>query len=250
MNSNVRAIKAAVTALLAALLLGCGGGDEAETYSSPTSGSGATSGSGSGSGTGFYRRTNGTTALAINGSSSYFCAWDDCPGGVTCGLKVYGTDNGSTIDWRIPNGSGGTTLTSFGVTDTDAGLTLTYQGSRVGDYVAVSSWANATQGDGGYCSGTGSTGGGGSTTPVATTGQIAVWTSRSTGSSIAVSIDNASVGSLDSYFNSTPTCGNAGTITRTLSAGTHTLSATATGGSWGPSSFTITAGSCLTYQLQ
>lgn len=99
------------------------------------------------------------------------------------------------------------------------------------------------------------TGGGGSSNPgtggggQSTTGQVAVWTSRSSGSSIAVSIDGSSVGSLTSYFTSAPTCGASGTITKTLPVGTHSLSATATGGSWGPANFNITAGGCLTYQL-
>lgn len=81
------------------------------------------------------------------------------------------------------------------------------------------------------------------------TGQIAVWSGTASGGSIAVSIDNTPVGSLTSYYTSTPTCGGSGTITKTLSVGSHSLSATASGKSWGPTNFTITAGTCLTYQL-
>lgn len=97
-----------------------------------------------------------------------------------------------------------------------------------------------------YTGGDGSPSGGGSTT-----GQIAVWSSRSTTKtgSTSVSIDNAYAGGLTTYYTSTPTCGDSGTITKTLSVGTHSLSAVDGSLSWGPSNFTITPGGCLTFEL-
>lgn len=98
----------------------------------------------------------------------------------------------------------------------------------------------------------GTTGGSTGGTGGSSTGQIAVWTALSTfqTSSIQVTIDNVTSGSLTQYYTSTPTCGDSGTITKTLAPGTHTISAVDGTKTWGPGSFTITAGSCQTYQLQ
>jgi hypothetical protein len=64
-------------------------------------------------------------------------------------------------------------------------------------------------------------------------------------------VDGSSAGTLSSYFTSgTPSCGDSGTVTRTLSAGSHSFSASASNATWGPASFNISAGGCLTYQLQ
>ena len=97
-------------------------------------------------------------------------------------------------------------------------------------------------------SGTSGSAGTGSTGTTSTTGQVAFWTSRTTGN-ITVSVDGASVGTLTQYYTSMPTCGSSGTITKTLSAGSHTMTASSSGVSWGPSTFTISAGGCLIYQL-
>lgn len=231
-------------ALVMTLLISACSGSGSDSSSSGGT-TGGTTGSTTG-GAGYYRRTTGTTAMSLNGASSYWCSWADCPGGVTCGVKIYGKDLGSTQEWQIPNG-GGTFLTDiFDVTQTNPGFTLTYQGSRVGDYLPASSWANATQGDPGYCSGTVTT-----PTPTPTTGQIAVWTSRSTTQtgSISVKIDNVSAGNLTQYYSSTPTCGDSGTVTKTLTTGTHSLSAADGTLAWAPASFSITAGGCLTFRL-
>jgi len=98
-------------------------------------------------------------------------------------------------------------------------------------------------------SGTGTgTGTGGSTT----TGQVAFWTKKTTtqSGSITVNIDNAYAGGLTQHFTSTPNCGDSGTLTKTLTSGSHSYSAKDGTLSWGPSSFTITAGGCLTYELR
>lgn len=256
------------------VLSACGGGSS-DSYSNSggtSSGSGDnTSGSSSGSGTSstakYYRRTDNETALALDGGNSYFCSWGDCPSGVTCGMTIYGAENGSQVDWQIPTTAdgGNKVKTTFDIVRSGSGLTLYYQGSRTGDYVQVSSWSAATSGDGGYCSGNTSSSGsngsgsgsgsgsssGGTSSGGSTTGQIAVYTRRSSSpAAISVTIDGQSVGSLTSYFFSTPNCGDSGTITRTLPVGTHTLSASSGNLSWGPGSFSITAGGCLTYELQ
>lgn len=249
----------AVTALLLAAVLSTACAPGASDADAPAS---ATPGATSSGATGkFYRRTNGTTALALNGSQSYFCSWDDCPGGVTCGMKVYGNDKGTAIDWQIPTSSTATATTTMDVSKSGTSLTLTYQGARVGDYTEVASWSEAARGDNGYCGGsTGSTGAGagtgtgagsGGTTSGGTTGRIGVWTSRSSlPQAISVSIDGSSVGSLSTYFTSAPTCGDAGTITRTVSAGLHQVTASAGASmSWGPSSVSVSVGGCAMMQL-
>ncbi len=252
MDRNLSSLKMvgkllAACLVMGALLSGCfGAGGSSSSGSSSSTASGNTGGTTSGSG--YYRRTNGTTAMYLNGASSYWCSWADCPSGVACGVKVYGNDLGSTQEWQIPSGVGQFTTTVFSVTPTNPGFSLTYQGSRVGDYLPVSSWANATAGDQGYCSGTGATP---TPAPTPTTGQIAVYTTRTTTptGSISVTIDNASAGTLAQFVTGTPTCGSPGTLTKTLTAGSHTLSAASGALTWGPSTFTITAGGCLAYAL-
>jgi hypothetical protein len=163
-------------------------------------------------------------------------------------MKIYGTDYGSYQVWRIPNGDGtyaNDTFQDINVTSTS--MTLLYQGSRVGDYTLASSWANAARGDGGYCGGDTN-----SDTPSSTTGKVAFWTSKSTNQTggISVTIDNAYAGVLTKYYSSAPTCGDSGTITKTLSVGSHSYTAKDGSLSWGPASFNISAGGCLTYELQ
>lgn len=240
-----------IGSILGALLSGCiGGGGGGSSSSGSSSGTASGNTGGTTSGSGYYRRTNGTTAMYLNGASSYWCSWADCPSGVACGVRVYGNDLGSTQEWQIPSGGGQFVTTVFSVTPTNPGFSLTYQGSRVGDYLPASSWANATAGDQGYCSGTGATPSP-TPAPTPTTGQIAVYTTRTTTptGSISVTIDNASAGTLTQFVSGTPTCGSAGTLTQTLAAGSHTLSAASGTLTWGPSTFTITAGGCLAYAL-
>jgi hypothetical protein len=88
-------------------------------------------------------------------------------------------------------------------------------------------------------------------TPAPTTGQIAVYTTRATTQtgSTTVTIDNVTAGSLTTYFTSAPTCGASGTVTKTLSVGSHTLSAADGTLTWGPTTFSITAGGCVTFAL-
>jgi hypothetical protein len=104
----------------------------------------------------------------------------------------------------------------------------------------------------GSSSGSGSGSGSGAGSGSSSTGQVAVWTRRSTWdtSTINVSIDGSSIGSLTTYYTSTPNCGDSGTVTTTLAVGSYSLSASdGPNQSWGPSSITITSGGCLMYEL-
>jgi Cu/Zn superoxide dismutase len=85
-------------------------------------------------------------------------------------------------------------------------------------------------------------------------GTITFWTNDSSPSPISVSVDGTPVGLLTAYRVSAPTCGAAtsdGTLTVSVSAGTHTMSAreTTAAGHWGPATFTVDGGGCLTYVL-
>jgi len=85
----------------------------------------------------------------------------------------------------------------------------------------------------------------------ATTGQVVIWTDRAETGPISVVVDNGNVGTLTQYFTSgKPSCGDAGGITLRLPVGNHTVRATAEKRTWSLGSFEITAGGCLTYQLQ
>lgn len=97
-------------------------------------------------------------------------------------------------------------------------------------------------------SSSGSTGGGNSQT------QITFWTSDTSPSYIAVSVDGVQVGTLTAYRSSAPTCGastTGGTLTVNVSPGQHTISAreTSASGTWGPSQVNVSSGSCLTYRF-
>jgi len=85
------------------------------------------------------------------------------------------------------------------------------------------------------------------------TGQISIYTTVGNGGFVSVSIDGSSAGTLLTYFpTETPSCGtliDPGVITRTLSAGTHSISATNSNTGWGPGDTTITECECLSYSL-
>jgi hypothetical protein len=133
----------------------------------------------------------------------------------------------------------------------------TNDGPHTQSYSLNSSGTAFTAGNGTYTKTSGgSTGGGGTTptpTPTPTTGQIAVWTSRTstTGGYISVTIDGASAGTITTYFTSTPSCGSSGTVTKTVTSGSHTVYAKDGGTlSWPTTSYSVTAGGCTTVQLQ
>ena len=143
----------------------------------------------------------------------------------------------------------------------DAGYsveTLKFTSSTGGTYTSFSELNSGTTGDvsGTFIitgSGTAADDTGTDGACTETTGQLTIYTSVGDEGSIAVSVDGSSAGTLSSYYTTGgPTCGtsDSGTITRTLSAGSHSVSATSdTGSSWGPTSQSITACECLTLEL-
>lgn len=80
------------------------------------------------------------------------------------------------------------------------------------------------------------------------TGQVSIWT-NSTSTINSVYVDSTYVGSLNIYYTSQPSCGASGTITKTLPAGTHSVSATTSGTSWAATNVTISANSCTSFKL-
>ena len=110
-------------------------------------------------GIGFYVRTDVPgTAVYLNGAASYECSWSGCPTGVSCGIKITGTDNGTVTTWQMPSSAPGVlpvvyVPTVFAITpNATGGFTYTYQNSGAGTYSPVASWAAATAGDNaGYC---------------------------------------------------------------------------------------------------
>lgn len=90
---------------------------------------------------------------------------------------------------------------------------------------------------------------GSSGTSSGATGKVAFWSRRTTGT-ISLTIDGVTVGTINSYYTSPPECNGSGTVTRELSVGTHTFKGSTYDGSYGPTTFTITAGACLLYELK
>ena len=79
------------------------------------------------------------------------------------------------------------------------------------------------------------------------TGQLSIWTNYST--QIAVGVDGNSVGTTTKYFPfGPPSCGQAGTITLTLAAGTHSVSGMSGQYRWNGTA-TILPGVCTVYEL-
>ncbi len=88
--------------------------------------------------------------------------------------------------------------------------------------------------------------------PPATTtvGQISFWTNAVIPGGIALTMDGGSIGQLTQYFpTGTPTCGQAGTLTVSLSAGSHTFTGASQSLRWGPTSINVVAGQCELQQL-
>jgi len=82
------------------------------------------------------------------------------------------------------------------------------------------------------------------------TGQVTVWTSNSTVSTITVKIDNVSMGSITVYYSSgSPSCGANGCVTATLKTGSHSISATDGNLTWS-GTVNVTKNGCTTFELQ
>lgn len=88
--------------------------------------------------------------------------------------------------------------------------------------------------------------GSGSGAGSAVNGQLSIWTDYT--GSINVSVDGNSVGTVATAFSTTPACGQAGTVTITVPAGTHTIAGSGGGNQWSGSA-NVTAGQCSMYKL-
>lgn len=81
------------------------------------------------------------------------------------------------------------------------------------------------------------------------TGRVSIWTNNST-TIDSVYVDGLSVGGLNTFFaNGAPSCGQSGTITKTLPVGTHTVKASNSTQSWASTNVTITEGVCTPFKL-
>jgi hypothetical protein len=88
-----------------------------------------------------------------------------------------------------------------------------------------------------------------------TNAAISVWTSivsfPCNTQKIDVYLNDVYEGFLDSYYSSEPDCGDGGTVTTEVNAGTHTLYAECNDGDtyWGPGDVTVADGYCLMLEL-
>jgi len=262
----------AVVLILTVCLAACGSGDGATTGAATTQNSPAavlamkakkaTKSS--------YSET-GIAAIYANGSSSYDVTVSEAtPLSIKIGLAP-GTNSGRSADWWVfaetpdawysyvyPTGWVKDFLPAYtGAMFDFPSFEVLNSALPAGDYTFY--FAVDTIPDGYFDSDASElafvdvhiTASGGTGGPSETTGQIAIWTNSQYGVD-SVYLDNSYVGTLDSYYSSgTPTCGDSGTITRTVTAGTHTVSASnsSTGTTWSEKNVTVTPGGCLTYIL-
>lgn len=90
------------------------------------------------------------------------------------------------------------------------------------------------------------------TTTTPTTGQLVVWSSKTTmntSSGIAVKIDGVLTGYLTNYWASAPACGATGAVTKTLTPGTHYVSGVDGTSTWASTPINVVAGTCSTFNL-
>lgn len=93
-------------------------------------------------------------------------------------------------------------------------------------------------------------GGGGGTTGNGT-GNVVMWTKSDQGcGTIRVTINGQSNNITQYFSNGSPACGQAGGATFNLPAGEYNFTAECSKYKWGPTPFTITAGSCLKMELK
>jgi hypothetical protein len=83
----------------------------------------------------------------------------------------------------------------------------------------------------------------------ASTAEVSFWTSCSNCSGLQVTFDGSFVGNLTSFFNSSPTCGQSGTLTISRATGTYQFTARDNSGRSWNGSVTLTSGSCQRVQL-
>ncbi|MFP4535403.1 MAG: hypothetical protein ACLFNP_06745 [Spirochaetaceae bacterium] len=174
-------------------------------------------------------------------------SYSSSAGAVTGSLTVQGNFDGAgytgSYDGAFAVSSGGTNYT------VELSWTLDGSGQFSGEYSVNGSSFTYTggtgddtgDGDGGEGEGEGDAG---------TTG-VSVWTSVGEVGNVYVYINGSYRGTLSSHFPSgSPQYGQAGTITVSLSPGTHTIRAdTDTESYWPEASFTLNSGDQLLYQL-
>jgi|688.fasta_scaffold458962_1 hypothetical protein len=250
MHSILSIVKHAFLLFVTAVLVACGGDEGSSTPSSGNSVVGAPSS--------IIGKTVVQTVTRNDGSANVIGVGKQITYSFVNANTILGAGLVTlpTTSWRYSlNGNDATVDLTYSVGYANDVWTFTSPNggtyrSNTGLITGTKGWHEGTFTVSNYSgSGSGSGSETGAGTGTSSTGQIAVWSSDPKGGNISVSIDGSFAGTLTQYFTSTPTCGANGTVTKTLSAGSHTLSATATGGSWGPTTFNITAGGCLTFQL-
>jgi hypothetical protein len=88
----------------------------------------------------------------------------------------------------------------------------------------------------------------GATDPTSGPTEVMFWTSSPAGQ-IAVTVDDAPAGTITEYFTTAPKCGAVGSVTVTLSPGTHSMRARSAAGTTWQGNFTMLAGVCTVYAL-
>lgn len=85
--------------------------------------------------------------------------------------------------------------------------------------------------------------------PASAATRLTFWLSGSVGAPVNLVIDGLSAGQLTGFFSSAPACGAAGALTVSATPGTHTITASGGGRTWGPAQATAVAGQCRPVQL-
>jgi hypothetical protein len=83
---------------------------------------------------------------------------------------------------------------------------------------------------------------------IPSTGQLMFWTSYSSLGNITVNIDGNYAGTISGWYSSSPSCGATYGVTKDLSPGSHSFSATNGSKTWS-GNYTVASGSCLKVQL-
>jgi hypothetical protein len=249
--------------IFALLLASCSSGSDSSSSSPPSSGSSAVGAPTSVIGKTLVQRVTGndgkTTTIAPPGSVTYtFISASEILG---AGLVTIPTTSwsysrsGSTGTVRLNYSVGKSveklifTSPTSGTYRSDSTLNSGLTGWHTGTFTVATASGGST---GGGSTGGGSTGGG--STSGGTTGKITVYTNKSnTGGYIDVRVDGSGVGRLTQLFSSgSPTCGSTsnGAITRTLSPGSHSVTATAQNGSTWSGTANVVADGCLNFLLR
>jgi hypothetical protein len=108
-------------------------------------------------GTAYMRTDDPGTAMCLDGANTFVCSWGSGSSTVD-GTFVDGNHDAAAnrLTLCFPDDASLQTCTDFEFAtlwDAGADLVLDYMGTRSGDYQQVGSWAEATAGDGGICSG-------------------------------------------------------------------------------------------------